>query len=426
MKIKRFFAEDVRRAIHKVREELGADAVILSNRQIKGGIEIVAAIDYDESLLFAEAGITDAANSEDTTEKQQEQKPVVNNNARPNAKAKENIIRENSVHAPARKPSIEWSQDPKLTEMQSDIQQLRGILEHQLSGLAWGEFSRRNPIHARLLTMFSAMGVSPDLAKSITEEVFAVSKAGNDFTYMWRNALGVLASRIPVVEDDIINSGGVFAVVGATGVGKTTMIAKLAARFILRHGVQHLALVTMDNYRIGAHDQLRTYGRIMGVPVHVATDTASLTQTLKDLADKRLVLIDTAGMSQRDIRLSEQLHALYEGSPKIRTYLILSATTQYTGLDEIVRAHRDVELAGSILTKLDESTNLGSALSIAIKHNLPIAYAGDGQRVPEDLHIARATNLTNRCVTIMKQSGQLPDKENLAEIFGGVAASAYD
>ncbi|MDH5189991.1 MAG: flagellar biosynthesis protein FlhF [Gammaproteobacteria bacterium] len=413
MKIKRFFAEDVRKAINKVRNDLGPDAVILSNRQVKGGIEIVAAIDYDESLLFAE---TSTGYEQEVTEEDI-------------ASSSREVVAENHTYSreqKKRQPDIEWSQEPTLVEMRGELQSLRGMLENQLSGLAWGDFSRRNPLHARMLGMFNAMGITPDLAKLIAQEALSISDQGNDFTYVWRNALGILASQIPVADDDIINHGGVFAMVGATGVGKTTIIAKLAARFALRHGTQHLALVTLDNYRIGAHDQLRTYGRIIGVPVHVASDTASLTQTLKDLSDKRLVLIDTSGMSQRDIRLNEQLSTIHDSSPKIKPYLIISATTQYSGLEEIVRAWRDIELAGCMITKLDESTNLGSAVSIAIKHNLPIAFLGDGQRVPEDIHIARSANLTNRCVTIMKNSGQLPDKESMAEVFGGIAANAYE
>jgi len=413
MKIKRFFAEDVRKAINKVRNDLGPDAVILSNRQVKGGIEIVAAIDYDESLLFAE---TSAGYEQEVTEEEI-------------ASSSREVVAENHTYSreqTKRQPDIEWSQEPTLVEMRGELQSLRGMLENQLSGLAWGDFSRRNPLHARMLGMFNAMGITPDLAKLIAQEALSISDQGNDFTYVWRNALGILASQIPVADDDIINHGGVFAMVGATGVGKTTIIAKLAARFALRHGTQHLALVTLDNYRIGAHDQLRTYGRIIGVPVHVASDTASLTQTLKDLSDKRLVLIDTSGMSQRDIRLGEQISTLHDSSPKIKPYLIISATTQYSGLEEIVRAWRDIELAGCMITKLDESTNLGSAVSIAIKQNLPIAFLGDGQRVPEDIHIARSANLTNRCVTIMKNSGQLPDKESMAEVFGGIAANAYE
>lgn len=416
MKIKRFFAEDVRKAINKVRGELGPDAVILSNSQVKGGIEIVAAIDYDESLLFAETE-TGTSRESEVTEAEIETS---------SQEAVSEISEQSRKHKEKRQPKIEWSQEPTLVEMRGELQNLRGMLEHQLSGLAWGDFARRNPLHARLLSMFNAMGITPDLAKSIAEEALTISEQGNDFTYVWRNALGILASKIPVADDDIINNGGVFAMVGATGVGKTTIIAKLAARFALRHGTQHLALVTLDNYRIGGHDQLRTYGRIIGVPVHVASDTASLTQTLKDLSDKRLVLIDTSGMSQRDIRLNEQLSTLYDSSPKIKTYLVMSATTQYSGLDEIARAWQDAELAGSMITKLDESTNLGSAVSIAIKQKLPIAFLGDGQRVPEDIHIARAANLTNRCVTIMKNSGQLPDKESMAEVFGGIAANAYE
>jgi flagellar biosynthesis protein FlhF len=213
------------------------------------------------------------------------------------------------------------------------------------------------------------------------------------------------------------------ALVGSTGVGKTTSVAKLAARYALRHGQRSVALVTTDCYRIGAHEQLFTYGRILGVPVQVASSHEELQSTLASLADRRLVLIDTAGMSQRDLRLAEQLATLRDSGFPLRTYLVLNVTTQLNVLDEAVRAFGKAALEGCILTKVDEAASLGGVLSVVAKHRLPLAYVGDGQRVPEDLHPARAHNLVNRAVSLMQQAGQDSNDETLAERFGGMAAN---
>lgn len=215
------------------------------------------------------------------------------------------------------------------------------------------------------------------------------------------------------------------ALIGPTGVGKTTTVAKLAARFALRHGQRQVALITTDSYRIGAHEQLRNYAQIMGIPMQVAGDRDELSSAIKSLYGKRLVLIDTAGMSQRDVRLSERLCTLGGGSPPVKNYLVLSAMAQSAVLNETIRAFQQVKLTGCILTKLDETASLGGALSAIIQHQLPVAYVSDGQRVPEDIHLARAHNLVARAVTFMRQNNQVPEEESMALAFGGAAVNVH-
>ncbi|MFW6191077.1 MAG: AAA family ATPase, partial [Thiohalospira sp.] len=209
-----------------------------------------------------------------------------------------------------------------------------------------------------------------------------------------------LAEVVRRPHRDVMAQGGVVALVGPTGVGKTTSVAKIAARYAMRHGYDQVALVTTDSYRIAAHEQLRTYARILGVPVRVANDADELRTTLDNLADRSLVLIDTAGMSQRDRRLAEQFHTLVTGAPTVQTYAVLAANTQPGGLEETVHAFRGAELDGCVLTKIDESTGLGPALSTIIDQSLPLAFLSDGQRVPEDLHDGGPALLANRLTEI--------------------------
>lgn len=412
MKIKRFFAADMRQAIRKVREEQGPDAVILSNRKVDGGVEIVSAVDYDEALI--NKALHESASTSTT-------------GARPAARA-EPAAPVEAQHASRPAPAasqpragIQWAQDPALVAMKEEIRELRGLLEHQLAHLAWGDMSHKHPQQLEVLRRLHALGMKPTLAQHLAGRV------GNsaDPEQAWRTALGLFAQSLPVTNDDILERGGMVALVGATGVGKTTTVAKLAARFALRHGQKRVALVTTDGYRIGAHEQLLTYGKILGVPVHVAADHDQLAQTLKSLLDKHLVLIDTAGMSQRDLRLTEQFGTLAHTGLPIRSYLVLSATAQPAVQEETVRAFRGVSLDGCILTKVDETASLGGALSVISEQQLPLAYVADGQRVPEDMQPARPHVLVNKAAEMLQETDWFPGDAVLAERFGGVMANAH-
>lgn len=397
MKVKRFFAPDMRQAIQKVREDQGPDAVILSNRQVDGGIEIIAALDYDESLREAPA------------EPKSQPEPATATVARETTPVKSAGVSE---------PGVSWSQDPALVSMREEIKQLRGLLENQLAHLAWNDRERRQPLHTGVMRRLSSMELNNDLVERVSAPVVHA----RDDEHAMQLALTELAATVPVAESDIFDQGGIVALVGSTGVGKTTSVAKLAARYVLRHGQRHVALVTTDSYRIGAHEQLMTYGRLLGIPVQVASNHKELRSTLNSLADKRLVLIDTAGMSQRDVRLTEQFATLADSGIPIRTLLVLSATLHPSVLDETIRAFSDVALDGAILTKLDETASLGGVLSTIIKQHLPLMFTANGQRVPEDLHPARADGLVQMAAELSSNL-DLPDDTVMAEQFGGFQAN---
>jgi flagellar biosynthesis protein FlhF len=423
MKIKRFTGSDMRQAIRKVRDALGPDAVILSNRTLDEGVEVVAAIDYDESLLDTVPGA-----------KPGNSKPVKQPSAKQiNRDAVWDDVRyARNIPAPAKAAAQataavtaangKLAEDPSFQQMQSELKSLRGLLVNQLSGLAWENETKYHPLRARLLQRLMALGLSPQLAREITETI----DEKDDFDHNWRMALGLLAHRVPVHDDVILNQQkAIIAVVGPTGVGKTTTVAKLAARYLLRHGKRRIGLITTDNYRVAAHEQLRAYARIMGAPMRVATDIDSLQDALAAFRDKDLVLIDTAGMSQRDMRLNEQFSLLKETGHNIKVYLTLAANSQRGVLADVVRAFRVVPLAGCILTKVDETTSLGGGLSVAAEQALPVAYISDGQQVPEDLHPARAHALVSRAVAIMQDVGVGAKDDPISTLIGGMAAHAH-
>jgi len=400
MKIKRFQAADVRQAIKEVRDVLGPDAVILSNTRVDGGIEIVAATDYDEAEFrrAAPAARTSASTDSPKVEINPSVDPI-----------------KNVEPAPVRQQQNVWSQEPTLVQMRKEISSLKDMLQTQLSDLAWKDMERSSPTQVQLLQRHLQMGVQVEIAKKITHQ----TNPADDLETAWRHSLGALASQIDVPQTDIINTGGIYALVGPTGVGKTTTIAKIAARCALKHGAKNVALITTDCYRIGGQEQLRTYARILGVPVRVARTHQELNESLNDLLDRRFILIDTAGMNQRDMQLTEKFGVLKNQSHRIKNYLTLSATTQASVLNDIINAFSHLELSGCILTKTDETSSLGGAISALIRHQLPLAYECNGQQVPEDLSLARPNTLVRQASELINE--QQVDPQTVSS-YGGFAA----
>jgi flagellar biosynthesis protein FlhF len=386
MKIKRFFAPDMRTAFRLVREEQGPNAVILSSRRTDDGVEVVAATDYDEALVQQAVRATRRTPAQAAAP--EGAPPLPPPQAAASAEPK---LRPQPLPEPI-------AEDPNLDEMRRELSGMRALLEREIARHAH-ERLRVSPLKAQVLEDLEEFGCEPETARAIA----ACMNDGIEPRKARGHALGLWAKSIPAVRGDVTAAGGMFALVGPTGVGKTTTIAKLAARFARRNGPRDIALVTTDTYRIGAREQLYTYGRLIGVPVFEAGSREALAQTLARLADYRLVLVDTAGMSQRDRSLAQQL-AWIEAVPNLRPLLCLPANAQPIDLDEVVRRFWSVRPEAVVLTKLDETGRLGASLSVAMRHQLPVAYVTDGQRVPEDLHLAEPHRLVLRAAELRAAS----------------------
>jgi flagellar biosynthesis protein FlhF len=407
MKIKRYTAASMRAALALVRAEQGPDAVILSSRRGDDGIEVIAAVDYDEAL-FADA-------------KRQPGAPII---AAPAA-----------VSAPAPAPAAVTTRPPAVTAgqaprsdaaeygaMQRELVGLRRLLENGLAGMTWNDKRLREPLRARVLEELTAMDIAPDVALTLAELTPQRTTLDNPSHI----PLALLAKHLPIVNDTTCVAGGITAVVGPTGAGKTTTIAKLAARWCMQHGSQDLALVSTDSYRIGAREQLMTYARILGAPMHAANGAKELARVLERLKDKKLILIDTAGMGPRDERLTEQLAALKYGAARARVLLALPAQAEGQALDEIVCAFVRVKPSACVLTKVDEAASLGPVISTVLRHKLKIAYICNGQRVPEDLHASHLKRiwLVRSALELGQRSPTSRDEAYFARNFGGVTANA--
>jgi flagellar biosynthesis protein FlhF len=312
----------------------------------------------------------------------------------------------------------------EVEDISGEIKMLRSMLEGQLAGLAWSELKRQNPERLEVLRRLLSVGFSPALSRQIVEHM----PAGYSTERGMKWARTALQHNLPTVGPgaDIVEAGGVYALVGPTGVGKTTTVAKLAARATLKHGAAKVALITTDGYRIGAQDQLRIYGKILGVPVYAVTDESDLAQTLADLRSRHLVLIDTVGMGQRDQRVVEQIALLAGQTTPVKRLLLLSANAQGTTLDDVVRRYHGENLSGCIFTKTDEAFSLGSGLDVIVRYKLPLYYITNGQRVPEDLHVASGLYLIDRVFKTPPEAPAYRLKQEEYALFMGAQSPTLD
>lgn len=463
---RKYLAASARDALRRIKEELGPDAIVLSNRPVEGGVEILAlpanaldamtatarkpaqkaepvavvpqADDEDFQLTLSSsvaarsaapsAARVAAASTEVRAPKPWQPykpRPATPSELRdmaygrdiPAANTRMEQMRPDAVAsdpaqvaqrrpAPEVVPAAQRATVPVADRapeidgaLRAELGSIRRMLEQQLAGFAWGEMSRTSPLNATLAAEMLESGFSATTTYRLLDQLGA-----SDSLAAARNELRTLIGRDLITlnsDADIIDRGGVYALVGPTGVGKTTTTAKLAARCVVRHGADKVALLTTDGYRIGAHEQLRIYGRILGVPVHAVRDASDLRRMLVELRDKHMVLIDTVGMSQRDQAVTEQI-AMLSSSGDVRRLLLLNAVARADALDDVVRAYSapngGADLAGAIISKVDESVTLGPVLDVLMRHQLPLFYVANGQRVPEDLHLPNRAYLLHRAL----------------------------
>ena len=487
MKIKRFTAPNLREAMRMVREEQGPDAVILSNRRIEDGFEVVAATDYDAAMLQHAAGrdvrsstkaepvapvitrVTPVAQAVEPATQSQNPLPRISGvpvgyllkqdtqtiSAAATKAADRPLIfpkleRESPASArvaapveaiaePVMPAAVEIVTAPEpvavippllipapvvsapveIDQIKAEMQTMRRFMEQQLALMTRSEPAARNPIRADVVRALIDLGIESKLAREISAEI----PEGVPTERARQQALGLLARRIPAFKHEWLDAGGVVALVGATGVGKTTSIAKLAARYVQSWGLRDVALITTDHFRIGAQEQLFTYGRLLGVPVLTADNQNELRLALDKLRDCKLVLIDTAGMSPRDSNLEKQFAMLASLPAPSRTALVLSAGSQTGDLDAQFARFAPANPSAVILTKLDEATRIGSAFSALVRRDVPLAYVTDGQRVPEDLCAARPEDLVrNAAETLRRDQASLSETHAEIELDGAAHA----
>ena len=464
MNIKRFFGKNSREALSMVRKELGENAVILSNRAMNGGNEIMAfkeedmnamvardesqqrsfseesndaptllsllsknnrnkaadthmdnseslpaeIEDYDEIVRRAELKNNAAMNRQAEVQKQAAQ-PRPTAPIRPATPQKPAMQQASRPAAPVRQPaspnplpSIQSSQ--QMTDMLNEMRNMRSVIESQLTAISWGNIQQRDPIKSKMLSTLLSAGFSAALSRQLTEKM--PENLSEEKAMAWIKA--ILSINLNTIENEteVLDQGGIFALIGPTGVGKTTTTAKLAARYVMKHGTENLGIITTDAYRIGGHEQLRIYGKILGVMVHAVKDEADLKIALNELKNKHTVLIDTVGVSQRDRMVAEQIAMLSSTNMPVKKLLCLNATSTGETLTDVIKAYKRKGLEGCIITKLDEAATIGNALDVVIREKLKLYYVANGQRVPEDIHLANKAYLIQHALKLKSINNQ--------------------
>lgn len=477
MNVLRFIGKNTREALSKVRESLGDDAIIVSNRLVNGGNEVMAYL--DETAISSKPAIEEPNIEIETSEAtepisllshinnknrerdaemeralnremimaafiQEQENANLNSQSKEAAQLKPELIAEakpeTQVEPSQTNDSFELNAEEtdttqqlegtavnpsqEMAAMLNEMRQMRSILETQLSSLSWSNNLQRDPVKSSAMCTLLATGFSTALARQLTEKTPAALTEEN--ISLWIKA--ILSQKLHVAEDEseVLDKGGVFALVGPTGVGKTTTTAKLAARYVMKHGTENLGLITTDAYRIGGYEQLRIYGKILGVMVYAVKDEADLKIALNELKHKHTILIDTVGVSQRSDMVTEQMSMLADASRPIKKLLCLNATSAGETLSDVVRAYNGADekgIDGCIITKLDEALTIGSALDVIIQQGLKLYYTTNGQRVPEDIHTANKQYLIANALALASSKNRTYqlDEADLAYVLANNA-----
>lgn len=412
MNIRKFTAASAREALKEIRSELGEEAVILSNRKTEHGVEIHAMAN-DEMVRLSSAStpvlkhpakpktvdIASVYQAYEAEEADDEPFLKLGNKAKPQpVMLPAQPVVQPAVQSaePLEEALISKPPQPFISTpageaaILGEIKSMHSMLQKQIETLSWNNVQQRDPQRAGILRRMLNAGFSTLLARQLLDKM----PAGNEKGESWIKQVLKRNLRVAGIDDDIVVRGGVYALIGPTGVGKTTTTAKLAARAVVRYGADKVALLTTDSYRIGAYEQLKIYGKILGVAVHAVKGADDLRLTLAALRHKHLVLIDTVGMGQRDERVIEQ-GDMFDAAG-VQRLLVLNSTSGGDTLEDVVRMYYSNKVIGCIATKLDEAANLGAILDVVVRHRLVMYFMANGQRVPEDLHLVNIDILLHR------------------------------
>lgn len=448
MKVKRYRAETTRQAMAMVRAELGNDAVLISNKRVAGQIEILAASEFDPNEVKNKYDRLTAANTAKQGQVSPASEPLRSLAKEPvesqvkdfpfelladmDLQREKDILREKEIRRAREREIVEEKEKRRLKEqeiaaekqkllqrereiaaekekhllkeqeiqaqsqslinMQEELGRLRKLFEGEMAQLAWRESHNRKPNRVALLSRVEMAGINHELAAQLVDKVLPC----DDVELAWQQIINLIPRALKKPAPDPLHDGGVIALVGSTGVGKTTTAVKMAARFAEQHGRNQVALITTDDFRVGQREQLLSLGSSLGLSVQVAADEQEMKQALECFGERKLVIIDTAGINQLRQDCNEHFASILQSDLKIEPYLVLSATVQESVINDTVRACSALKPVSAIVTKTDENASIGAVTSALIRFRLPVSYIGTGQEIPDDLVKANARFFKDR------------------------------
>ncbi|KZZ49051.1 MAG: flagellar biosynthesis protein FlhF [Saccharospirillaceae bacterium] len=431
MKVKRFVAANMQLALRKVSQELGADAVIMSSKKVEEGFEVVAALDYQPGLeaegedvsrqlelqkeLEAAKAYRESRGSilatDDLGQDQQQRVEFAQRSDLNSTEGLEEVLRGLKTNqfdrsaadkTSAKSESANFDQqafDARVEQsearynsamhaMSGELKELKNwMVSHQ--GSAWDTSRPLTWQQSQLWQRCQDVGLEPAWADRVASQ----TDDGESLEDAWQQTLRRIASDLPIAPPELLEKGGRYALVGPTGAGKTTTIGKLAAQFVIHHGRDSVALITLDNYRVAAHDQISTFSRLLGVELHKVNDEKAFKNALLKTQNKKLVLVDSAGLASQDPHFQTQLSMLKKAGSGLKKLLVLPLTSQGRCLQENYEHFKAAGLVGCVFTKLDECFSLGPAMSVAALTKLPVTIVTDGPHIPDDVHYPDAVKL---------------------------------
>lgn len=425
MKIKKYFAADIRQALDMARRDHGPDVVILSNRKVLGGIELVAAKDYDEKLFANGKSVNESSHNNVAIENKSHQIKSENKEiettidfdlsggiTKPRTSHQLVTTKQSQKNQTAKQQV--WTNDKVLQQMQVEIQSIKELLRQQMSGLAWGTIGREHPLWANLLRQLSAFGLSSHISRELVENV----PDGQDYNQAWNSVLSLLANRIPKNKPIHLTPGQGVMFVGAAGVGKTTTLAKYATKHAMKYGPDNLILASTDTFRVGAREQLRSYGRLLSVPVRTIHNADELKDLFSVSNNQKVKLIDTAGLSHGDGAHDEQIDLLRQVSEYCKTAFVFSATDQIEAMQRVLNSYRCLNPEVCVPCKIDEASSFGELISLLINENMAMAAICNGQKVPDDIENINSEKLVERAEKIMHQNKPLFNETKIEQDYG--------
>lgn len=411
---RRFVQANAADALRQIKMELGPDAIVLSNREVEGGIEFIAIGPEGLSSIASNNDTGSAAVPPPASPIPSLVSKIALSRFRDDQLRAERLLQSgpaspmpsSSAFTPAAPPitldppkPVERQPDPALNRLIAEMADVKMMLNSHLAGNQWGEVQRQSPSVAELTKRMLNSGLSPQLTSDLLQDIPGTTDL-DTLTDMVQERLEGMIGTIDAFS--VFDEGGVFAFIGPTGVGKTTTVAKIAARCVLRYGRKEVALLTTDTFRAGASEQLRVFAKILGLPIISLSDSEEMTDKLRELSNRRVLLIDTAGVSQRDRLMIEQSKLLRDGCKKLQRIIVMSATTSMATMHDVLQAHSkaitDIPIVAAIITKSDEAIQLGPAVDCLVRNELPLLFLANGQRVPEDLFPPNPRYLAHRAV----------------------------